>query len=247
MGKSQNFSPASIDALQSGARQDPLTAGLCVIANGDGRKIWRFRRRVAKSGTVVTLKLGPFPAYSIPAARKWAAALNILIERGEDPRVAMRTEKAQQELTVKKAHEIYMAAMKRGDRKALYDLTENESEDDLIDIDSDDEIPDEDLFDRCAVVKKVANRTWTDVKTSATCTVTVKEAVFEEQETCSMLPQGDVPVNKEIYGIEFPAQTYYDSFGGVELIINLDESGEKPRMILTAQFKSGSSLTQEYE
>lgn len=126
MGKSQNFSPASIDALQSGARQDPLTAGLCVIANGDGRKIWRFRRRVAKSGTVVTLKLGPFPAYSIPAARKWAAALNILIERGEDPRVAMRTEKAQQELTVKKAHEIYMAAMKRGDRKALYDLTENE-------------------------------------------------------------------------------------------------------------------------
>jgi len=126
------------------------------------------------------------------------------------------------------------------------DLTENESEDDLIDIDSD-EIPDEDLFDRCAVVKKVANRTWTDVKTSATCTVTVKEAVFEEQETCSMLPQGDVPVNKEIYGIEFPAQTYYDSFGGVDLIIDLDESGEKPRMILTAQFKSGSSLTQEYE
>ncbi|MEO8723331.1 MAG: Arm DNA-binding domain-containing protein, partial [Sphingobium sp.] len=151
MGKSQNFSPASIDALQSGARQDPLTAGLCVIANGDGRKIWRFRRRVAKSGTVVTLKLGSFPAYSIPAARKWAAALNEMIERGEDPRVAMRTEKAQLELTVKKAHELYMAAMKRGDRKtlrprtlsdkavifkrdidprlgcrALYDLTENE-------------------------------------------------------------------------------------------------------------------------
>lgn len=151
MGKSQNFSPASIDALQSGARQDPLTAGLCVIANGDGRKIWRFRRRVARSGTVVTLKLGPFPAYSIPVARKWASALNEMIERGEDPRVAMRTEKAQQELTVKKAHEIYIAAMKRGDRKtlrprtlsdkavifrrdieprlgskALYDLTENE-------------------------------------------------------------------------------------------------------------------------
>lgn len=151
MGKSQNFSPASIGALQSGARQDPLTAGLCVIANGDGRKIWRFRRRVAKSGMVVTLKLGPFPAYSIPAARKWAAGLNEVIERGEDPRLAMRAERAQQELTVKKAHEIYIAAMKRGDRKtlrprtlsdkaiifkrdieprlgskALYDLTENE-------------------------------------------------------------------------------------------------------------------------
>lgn len=89
MGKSQNFSPASIDALQSGARQDPLTAGLCVIANGDGRKIWRFRRRVAKSGTVVTIKLGLFPAYSILAARKWASALNEMIERGEDPRVAI--------------------------------------------------------------------------------------------------------------------------------------------------------------
>lgn len=150
-GKVAEFQPCEHKCATIRCASGPAKAGLCVIANGDGRKIWRFRRRVAKSGTVVTLKLGPFPAYSIPAARKWAAGLNEMIERGEDPRVAMRTEKAQQELTVKKAHEIYNAAMKRGDRKtlrprtlsdkavifkrdieprlgskALYDLTENE-------------------------------------------------------------------------------------------------------------------------
>ena len=119
MGKPQNFSPSSIDALTSGKRSDPLVTGLCVTVNAAGKKIWLFRRRVAKSGAIVTLKLGGFPAYSIPAARQWASQLNEAIERGEDPRVSMRIEKARAALTVEKAHTIYMEAMKRGDRKTL--------------------------------------------------------------------------------------------------------------------------------
>ena len=119
MGKPQNFSPSSIDALTSGKRADPLVTGLCVTVNAVGKKIWLFRRRIAKSGAIVTLKLGAFPAYSIPAARQWASQLNEAIERGEDPRVAMRNEKAREALTVEKAHIIYMEAMERGDRKTL--------------------------------------------------------------------------------------------------------------------------------
>jgi integrase len=119
MGKPQNFSPSSIDALASGKRSDPLVTGLCVIVNAAGKKIWLFRRRVAKSGAIVTLKLGAFPAYSIPVARQWASQLNEAIERGEDPRVTMRAEKAREILTIEKAHAVYMEAMKRGDRKKL--------------------------------------------------------------------------------------------------------------------------------
>ncbi len=119
MGKVQNFNPLSIDTLASGKRLDPLVPGLCVIVNRSGKKIWHFRRRVAKSGTIVTLKLGTFPAYTIPVAREWASKLNEAIERGEDPRVQMRLEKARDRFTVDKAHALYLDAMKRGDRKTL--------------------------------------------------------------------------------------------------------------------------------
>jgi integrase len=118
MGKAQNFSPFSIDALCEGRHPDPLVAGLCVIVSPAGRKVWQFRRRVAKSGVVVALKLGVFPVHSIAAARQWASGLNDAIERGEDPRVAMRTEKAEA-LTVSDAHALYMAIMRSGERKTL--------------------------------------------------------------------------------------------------------------------------------
>jgi len=119
MGKAQNFSPSSIDALVSGKRSDPNMPGLCVTVSSSGKKIWLFRRRIAKSGVIVKLTLGQYPAFSILQARKWAEQLNEAIERGDDPRDARRAEKARDALTVEYAHRIYMDAMKRGDRKKL--------------------------------------------------------------------------------------------------------------------------------
>lgn len=123
MGKAQNFNASSIDELTSGKRADPLISGLCVTVTATGKKVWVFRRRIAKSGAIVMLRLGTFPAYSIPTARAWASGLNDAIERGDDPRVALRRERLSKELTVEKAHETYMEAMVRGDRKTLKQRT----------------------------------------------------------------------------------------------------------------------------
>lgn len=119
MGKAQNFNPSSLDMLRSGRRSDPLVAGLCVIVSATGKKTWTYRRRIAKSGVIVQLTLGTYPAHTIPDAREWASGLNAAVERGEDPRVAMRIEEARKTLTIAKAHAIYMEAMRRGDRKVL--------------------------------------------------------------------------------------------------------------------------------
>lgn len=128
MGKSRNFSPARIDALQSGRCFDPFVTGLCVSVSATGKKTWMFRRRIARSGVVVTLTLGTYPAYTVPAAREWAAELNAAVERGEDPRVAMRADKTRQTFTVEKAHAVYMDAMRRGDRKTLKPRTISDKE-----------------------------------------------------------------------------------------------------------------------
>jgi hypothetical protein len=61
---------------------DPLVPGLCVSVSASGRKTWLFRRRVARSGAIVTLTLGTFPAYTIPAARAWATELNAALSGG---------------------------------------------------------------------------------------------------------------------------------------------------------------------
>jgi hypothetical protein len=119
MRKPLKLSPSGLDALPEGTYSDPLVAGLCVIVSAAGKKVWSFRRRVARTGTTVTLKLGTFPAYPISEARKWASDLNEAIERGVDPRVAIRVERAREELTVEQAHGLYMEAIERGDRKQL--------------------------------------------------------------------------------------------------------------------------------
>jgi hypothetical protein len=119
MKKSQHFSPSSLDALTSGGCSDPQVPGLCVTVSGSGRKTWFFRRRIAKSGVIVKLSLGAYPAHTIPVARKWATELNLAVERGEDPRRAMRVEKPPEAFTVAQAFDVYMDAMRRGDRKTL--------------------------------------------------------------------------------------------------------------------------------
>ncbi|WP_340314958.1 tyrosine-type recombinase/integrase [Rhizorhabdus argentea] len=128
MGSIQSFTPSSIDSLSEGKRSDPLIPGLYIQVVGKGRKVWRYRRRVTKSHTIVTAQLGYFPAFAISAARKWAAAFNEAVERGEDPRVALRAEASRKAMTVEKAHGLYMAAMRRGDRKRLKPRTIKDKE-----------------------------------------------------------------------------------------------------------------------
>ncbi|MGB5777674.1 MAG: integrase family protein [Allopontixanthobacter sediminis] len=123
-----NFRPSSIDALRSGKKSDPLTPGLSIEVSDSGRKVWRYRRRVANSTTTVGLQLGPFPAHSIAAARAWAQDLNLSVERGVDPREAWHAEAARIAMTVEKAHQLYMAAMRRGDRRRLKPRTISDKE-----------------------------------------------------------------------------------------------------------------------
>lgn len=119
MKKDADLTPSRIDQLRAGAISDPEIPGLCVIVLGPGKKVWRFKRRVARTKIVVELKLGRFPVYSIGAARDWARPLAEAVERGEDPRVAIREAKIQKEMTVANAHRLYMGAMERGDRRKL--------------------------------------------------------------------------------------------------------------------------------
>jgi integrase len=116
--KAEKLSPSSIDSLPEGKHPDPLAAGLCVIVSATGRRSWHFRRRIAKSGTIIRMKLGAFPAHSMANAREWAGKLNDAIERGVDPRIEIRAEKART-MAVEDAHDIYMAVLRRGDRKVL--------------------------------------------------------------------------------------------------------------------------------
>lgn len=108
------FSPASIDALKSGSLADDLTPGLSIVSLSKGRKSWRFRRRVARSTVTVTMFGGTFPSVTIADAREWACSLNELVETGIDPREAIRAEQTRATMTVNKAHELYMVAVKEG-------------------------------------------------------------------------------------------------------------------------------------
>lgn len=127
MGKARNFNASSIDGLAQGRHFDPIVAGLCVVVSRTGRKVWQYRRRISRSGGTVELKLGTFPAHSIAAARQWGARLNEAIERGVDPREEARIESAEA-MSLSDAHAIYMAAMRRGDRKTLKPRTLDDKE-----------------------------------------------------------------------------------------------------------------------
>jgi hypothetical protein len=107
------LTPASVDALVDGYLIDPQTPGLWIKASARGRKTWRYRRRLS-NGDVVRLSLGRYPAFTIAAAREWAADLNAKVERDIDPRVLAAEEVERARLTVAFAHERYMAAVREG-------------------------------------------------------------------------------------------------------------------------------------
>ncbi|UIJ44740.1 integrase arm-type DNA-binding domain-containing protein [Sphingomonas cannabina] len=114
MGRKVALTPASIDALQKGLLADLLTPGLAIEVLASGKKRWRFRRLVAGTKTIVTMFGGLFPARTIADAREWARGLNEKVEAGTDPRIALREEKARAEMTVARAHGLYMVAVREG-------------------------------------------------------------------------------------------------------------------------------------
>jgi len=114
MARKVALTPASIDALQRGLLADLLTPGLAIEVLDSGKKRWRYRRQVAGTNVMATLFGQVFPAQTIAAAREWARGLNEKTEAGIDPREALREEKARAEMTIARAHELYMIAVREG-------------------------------------------------------------------------------------------------------------------------------------
>ena len=114
MARKIALTPASIDTLQKGLLADLLTPGLAIEVLASGKKRWRYRRQVARTKIMATLYGQLFPSQTIADAREWARTLNEKVEIGIDPREALREEKARAEMTVARAHELYMAAVREG-------------------------------------------------------------------------------------------------------------------------------------
>jgi hypothetical protein len=92
----------------------PSDPGLALEVLKSGKKRWRYRRQVARQKVVATIFGGLFPAQSIAEAREWARELNTKVEAGIDPRAVQRAEKARSEMTVARAHGLYMIAVHEG-------------------------------------------------------------------------------------------------------------------------------------
>jgi integrase len=114
MARKKPFTPATLDDPICVPISDPETPGLSIRPLRSGNKSWQYRRRLKKSGTVLKLKLGLYPAHSIADARQWARSLSEQIEAGFDPRVVQREEEARTTMTVDRAHGLYMQAVHEG-------------------------------------------------------------------------------------------------------------------------------------
>ena len=110
----KDLSPSAIESLLHGSLRDPRTPGLTIDVLPTGKKRWRYRRQIAGARKVATLFGGRFPTWSIGAAREWARHLNESTENGIDPRVARREEAIRNSMTVARAHELYMEAVRDG-------------------------------------------------------------------------------------------------------------------------------------
>ncbi|PSJ42159.1 tyrosine-type recombinase/integrase [Allosphingosinicella deserti] len=112
--KKKELNPALIDDLRRGKLDDSKTGALSIEVLPSGKKRWLYRRRIAGRGEVVKLSLGLYPAYSIADAREWANALNLQMDTGIDPREAARQELRLATMTVDRAHDLYMEAVREG-------------------------------------------------------------------------------------------------------------------------------------
>lgn len=116
VGKStkKELTPALIDDMRAGKLCDSKTGALAIEVLASGKKRWVFRRRIAGRGVIVRLSLGLYPAYSIGDARQWANGLNLQMDAGIDPRETAQTEARLATMTVDRAHELYMEAVRQG-------------------------------------------------------------------------------------------------------------------------------------
>lgn len=115
MSKKLLFSPASIDSLRKGSLVDPVSLGLAIeVMARTGKKRWKLRRRIPKTSVIVTMLGGFYPSVTIADAREWAEKINEQIDAGIDPRVVQREERRREIMTVSKAHELYMVAVREG-------------------------------------------------------------------------------------------------------------------------------------
>jgi integrase len=112
--KKKELTPSLIDDLRAGKLDDSKTGALSIEVLPSGKKRWLYRRRIAGRGEVVKLTLGAYPAYSIADAREWANRLNLQIDSGKDPRETARQEIRLATMTVDRAHELYMEAVREG-------------------------------------------------------------------------------------------------------------------------------------
>lgn len=112
--RKKELTPALIDDLRRGKLDDSKTGALSIEVLPSGKKRWTYRRRIAGRGVVVKLSLGLYPAYSIADAREWANGLNLQIDAGIDPRETARQELRLATMTVDRAHELYMEAVREG-------------------------------------------------------------------------------------------------------------------------------------
>ncbi len=112
--RKRELTPALVDDLRTGKLADAKTGALAIEVLPSGRKRWVFRRRIAGRGEVVKLTLGAYPAYSIAAAREWANGLNLQLDAGIDPRETAQKELRLATMTVERAHELYMQAVREG-------------------------------------------------------------------------------------------------------------------------------------
>jgi len=110
----KKLTAGNIESHSAGNLPDPQTPGLFIKVLASGKKAWKYRRRVVGSDTVVERSFGHFPTHSIAVARDWANALNELIEAGIDPRQAEQQESDRASMTVARAHELYLAAVREG-------------------------------------------------------------------------------------------------------------------------------------
>lgn len=112
--RKKELTPALIDDLRAGKLDDSKTGALSIEVLSSGKKRWLYRRRIAGRGEVVKLSLGLYPAYSIADAREWANRLNLQMDAGIDPRETARQEFRLATMTVDRAHELYMEAVREG-------------------------------------------------------------------------------------------------------------------------------------
>lgn len=104
----------SIQNLTHGRIFDQQTPGLMIEILGSGKKRWKYRRQVSGKDIIAVVFGGLYPTRTIGAARKWARKLNRQAEAGIDPRIARREDLARSRMTVDKAHELYIVAVREG-------------------------------------------------------------------------------------------------------------------------------------